>query len=165
MQDVTVAAPGVPHSGDSRWDTAVVASLITELSMVRDDLLALEARYDGEFSVIHSEQRASARNLVHYMALRGHDLRHLQEKLACLGLSSLGRSEAYVLDTVDAVLSILHQLVGSHWQPPVEQMPPLSIRDGRALLEHNARRLLKDAPAGPERAHHGHHAERSGHGL
>ena len=146
MQDTTDAAPSAPRTGASRWDTGDVESLIAELSMIRADLLALEARYGEEFSLVHGGQRASARNLVHYMALRSHDLRHVQERLARLGLSSLGRSEAYVLDTVDAVLSILHQLVGSHWQPPAEQMPPLSIRSGRALLERNARGLLKDAP-------------------
>jgi len=37
---------------------------------------------------IHDAHRRSARNLVHYLALRKHDLRPLQSQLALLGLSS-----------------------------------------------------------------------------
>ena len=40
--------------------------------------------------------RASARNLVHYWALRQHDLQDLQQTLSAYGLSSLGRSEPHV---------------------------------------------------------------------
>jgi hypothetical protein len=35
--------------------------------------------------------------LIHYLALRRHDIRRLQEQLAALGLSSLGRMESHVL--------------------------------------------------------------------
>src|SRR5665213_2010256 len=54
--------------------------------------------------------QASARNLIHYLALRRHDLRALQPRLSALGLSSLGRSEDHVLATVDAVRVALQAL-------------------------------------------------------
>ena len=41
----------------------------------------------------------SACNLAHYLAMRQFDLRHLQDRLAQAGLSSLGRAEASVLST------------------------------------------------------------------
>ena len=41
----------------------------------------------------------SASNLAHYLALRQFDLRHLQDRLAHAGLSSLGRAEASILST------------------------------------------------------------------
>ena len=40
------------------------------------------------------DQQASARNLLHYLALRSHDLRGAQPLLASHGLSSLGRTES-----------------------------------------------------------------------
>ena len=43
----------------------------------------------------------SACNLAHYLAMRQFDLRHLQDRLAQAGLSSLGRAEASVLSTLD----------------------------------------------------------------
>ena len=41
----------------------------------------------------------SACNLAHYLAMRQFDLRHLQDRLAHAGLSSLGRAEASILST------------------------------------------------------------------
>jgi pyruvate kinase len=73
------------------------------LAGVRRELVDLERRLDDlekEMSAsierVPEEHRESARNLVHYIALRHHDLRDLQLRLAQLGLSSLGRSEGCV---------------------------------------------------------------------
>jgi pyruvate kinase len=52
----------------------------------------------------------SARNLAYYLALRHHDLRHLQAALRPWGLSSLGRIEAQVLQNLDAVIATLVKL-------------------------------------------------------
>jgi pyruvate kinase len=54
----------------------------------------------------------SAANLAHYLALRRRDLRHLQEALVPLGLSSLGRLEGRVLANLDAVLAALSVITG-----------------------------------------------------
>ena len=56
------------------------------------------------------ERRRSAENLLHYLALRSRDLRPLQDRLVRLGLSSLGRAEAHVLASIDAVLHNLYLL-------------------------------------------------------
>ena len=62
---------------------------------------------------VHPGHRESAENLLHYIALRGRDLRPLQIRLATVGLSSLGRAESHVLSAVDAVLAVLHRaLIG-----------------------------------------------------
>ena len=66
------------------------------------------------------ECRASARNLIHYLAVRQHDLRELQRGLARLGLSSLGRMEANVLPTLNAVLLALYRLAGETSSAEVE---------------------------------------------
>ena len=42
----------------------------------------------------------SALNLAHYIGLRTRDVRPMQLQLAALGLSSLGRSEGHVRDTL-----------------------------------------------------------------
>ena len=78
--------------------------LTTELTALRDRLLSAEAEHADLISRVRERHRASARNLVHYVALRGTDLRPLQEALSDAGLSSLGRLEAGVLGHVDACL-------------------------------------------------------------
>ena len=70
----------------------------------------VEAEERELLDAVHPDVRASAINLVHYLALRRHDLRTLQPRLSALGLSSLGRSEARVLEAVDAVRAALQAL-------------------------------------------------------
>ncbi|MFC2969813.1 pyruvate kinase [Acidimangrovimonas pyrenivorans] len=61
--------------------------------------------------------RSSARNLADYLALRSVDLRPLQDDLLALGLSSLGRCEAHVGPSLDAVISVLAALAGMAPEP------------------------------------------------
>ncbi|MDP2784969.1 MAG: pyruvate kinase [Sulfurimicrobium sp.] len=68
----------------------------------------------------HIRQRSflsSASNLAAYLGLRRHDLRHLQCRLGNLGLSSLGRSEAHVLASLDAIVHILKIISGKSLSP------------------------------------------------
>ena len=87
--------------------------LIKSLSLLISEMLALEASGLIDASELHPDHRASARNLMDYLALRRHDIRHLQSELAALGLSSLGRTEPHVLSSLHAVLSILLKLAGA----------------------------------------------------
>src|SRR5437667_12175805 len=59
---------------------------------------------------IHKENQASACNLLNYLALRRHDIREMQEQLAALGVSSLGRTEAHTLSSVSTVVDVLSRL-------------------------------------------------------
>ncbi|MCB1144154.1 MAG: hypothetical protein KDK54_18025 [Leptospiraceae bacterium] len=54
--------------------------------------------------------RLSLVNLEQYLKLRSMDITLLQEKLVKLGLSTLGRSHPYILDTINQVLIILAKL-------------------------------------------------------
>jgi pyruvate kinase len=92
-------------------------------------------------------RRESARNLLHYLALRRVDLRQLQRELADLGLSSLGRAEGHALHTLEAVLAHL----GGAQGPPSrhrEATPTLTPQAGRRILDLRTRRLLGPAPTG-----------------
>lgn len=57
----------------------------------------------------------SACNLAHYLAMRQFDLRHLQDRLAQAGLSSLGRAEASVLSTLDSLIEVLKRATDKHY--------------------------------------------------
>jgi pyruvate kinase len=88
---------------------------------------------------------ASAINLAHYLALRHHDLRHLQSELVPWGLSSLGRSESRVLANLDAVLATLASVCGkdpSQWPRP----PRRAFARGERRLRRNADELFGAAP-------------------
>ena len=80
-------------------------ALIEEVEALRARLVRAERDQSARLDRVAERHRASARNLVHYVALRGTDLRPLQDALSDVGLSSLGRMEAGVLGHVDAVLA------------------------------------------------------------
>jgi pyruvate kinase len=110
---------------------------------LRDALLAAEAARCDEIAATHPTFRRSAANLVHYVELRRHDVRGLQSHLAVAGLSSLGRSEASVLATIEAVLGVIARLTG---RDAPDEAAPVSITEGAELLRVNADRLLGSAP-------------------
>lgn len=87
-------------------------SLIRDLEALREDVVRCAESLDDRVDELPAERQASARNLMRYMALRNHDLRPLQERLAHVALSSIGRVESNVLATLDAVLQNLYVLSG-----------------------------------------------------
>ena len=126
--------------GDT-WDESACHALIEQLWSLRKGMLENEAALAPWLDGVDSGYRASARNLAHYLALRHIDRRPLQEKLARIGASSLGRSESNVLANVDKVLGILHRLTGQPWQPH-SQDEPVGIQSSRKLLERHTTELL-----------------------
>jgi pyruvate kinase len=124
---------------------ATLDSLIQSLQELHNDCLANEATLQEEIDRVAPEYRAGARNLVHYLALRQHDVRELQLELSCLGLSSLGRLEGHTLAAIDAVLVALHKLHGGP-HAVQEGGPPVDNESGIQILARHAEQLL--APVG-----------------
>jgi pyruvate kinase len=127
---------------------ALPQQLIQQLNVLRSEMLQLEASGLADSAGVHPDHRASAANLVHYLALRRHDIRQLQAQLASLGLSSLGRTESHVIGGLHAVMKILNQLAGRPDASPELPEGAPAIGDGAALLDRNSEVLLGPAPAG-----------------
>ncbi len=72
-------------------------AITQKLARLEEHLRDVEMRLHPVLAGVHSDWIESARNLVHYAALRQHDLRELQLLLQQHGLSSLGRSESFVM--------------------------------------------------------------------
>lgn len=110
------------------------------------DFVSSTAAEDARPGEVHPDNRDSALNLAHYVALRRQDIRSLQHDLARLGLSSLGRAEGHVLATIDLV----RQAVTSLGELPVpeDNEVPVDLTGGDRLLAENAERLLGHARGG-----------------
>lgn len=119
--------------------------LIPEITELYERAMALEASYSQPLDKVGIGYRKSARNLLHYLAVRQVDIRQLQIALASLGLSSLGRMEACTLFTLSTVLYALHRLAGEDWLPEVR--PPVDFDAGQMLLARHSETLL-GLPAG-----------------
>ena len=119
--------------------------LISKLHEILCSLIKHESDLRARASAVHPAYRKSAINLIHYLALRHQDIRTLQEELAALGLSSLGRTEAHVMSTLNAVLVALHHLAGRQIEVQAPSEYP-GFREGRSLLAAHTEALLGPAP-------------------
>ena len=129
------------------WRPETLRSLIDSLEAIRTDMVGLEAAFAEPGREIQPSHASSAANLLHYIALRRHDVRHLQEQLAAIGLSSLGRAESHVLGTLDSVLRILYRLAEGDRDPlPDRPGSPIQFSDGKALLDRHTEALLGPRP-------------------
>src|SRR6185295_11385341 len=102
--------------------SSIPLNVFDRLAAAVDDLrtraIDLENNLQNEIAQVTAEHHASARNLIHYLALRQEDIRGLQDDLSGLGLSSLGRLEGHVLATLEAVLGALNGLAGTRYERP-----------------------------------------------
>ena len=112
--------------------------------------LAAEEEFAGELDAAAPSMRASARNLVHYLSVRRHDVRELQDDLARLGLSSLGRMEAHVMASLEAVLEVLYALRKQPVPAEIAGPPPITFDTGDALLAEHAEAIFGPARRGRE---------------
>ncbi|CAN5325478.1 pyruvate kinase [soil metagenome] len=119
--------------------------LLGEVRALRQNLMEAEARASTQIASARPRHRYSATNLVHYVALRQHDVRDLQTRLARYGLSSLGRSESHLLASIDALIHSLEGLTGTAAES-TRQAP--QNPDGVELLSENAVNLLGPQPEG-----------------
>ncbi len=147
MNTTSIAPPVGPNP-------SAVAGLLAELTALRAEIATDAALPHPQLAAVHPNYRESARNLLHYLALRRRDRRALQLRLAAQGLSSLGRAESHVLATVDAVLGVLRALAGS--SPPVAEpraeaaLAGVDFERGQRLLAEHTEALL--GPASPGRS-------------
>ncbi|MGA9860327.1 MAG: pyruvate kinase [Solirubrobacteraceae bacterium] len=120
-------------------------ALSDQLSALGDELREAAGEWRPWDDAREDDRDASARNLMQYLALRGHDLRELQDGLVELGLSSLGRSEGHVQATVDAVQAALNALERRPSSRPSHPAPVGFARSRELLAERS------DALLGPVR--------------
>ncbi|WP_282281352.1 pyruvate kinase [Pseudomonas sp. PS02302] len=127
----------MPSRSTSRSRTLeqALATLLDKLRALRGALeqAAAEPRLDRQ--ALNPAYRASAQNLLAYLALRDNDLHGLQLQLSALGLSSLGRSEAAVLPTLATLINTLERLLGGRpaTRPTTRAANPLADH-ARALF-------------------------------
>ncbi len=98
-------------------------------------------------AIQRSAFRPAATNLAHYLALRRHDASHLQAELSAIGLSSLGRSEAKVLASFDAVIATLARLADAPAPPPYPSAA--RFQSGHEGISRDKTVLFGADPGGP----------------
>lgn len=136
-----------PSATDLKKSRQELLDLIQQLMSIRQEMLRFGERFKGSIDDLDPSYRESAKNLLHYLAFRRHDLRGLQSELAELGLSSLGRSESHVMATIEAVLNTLSRLADFPLQL-TDGADVLDFKSARRLLENHTKALLGPLPKG-----------------
>jgi pyruvate kinase len=117
--------------------------MIEQLDKLHQDALDLETKFSPAIKEVHPSFRKSARNLMHYLSLRQHDIRQLQQDLAQLGLSSLGRAEGHVLASLQAVHDLLCNLLEC---TIIKKQLSVTYNESSELLAKHTNELLGPAP-------------------
>lgn len=123
-----------------KTERATFDAMISQLDEVRETMERYERQHRQYLDAVHPNNRASAVNLVHFLALRNHDLRDLQTQLVEHGVAQLGDVRGHVAASLQAVRKVLFALAGRRGRAAAE--PALSIAEGREQLRVNTRALF-----------------------
>jgi len=128
-------------------------TLISRLEDILQFVESREADFADLIQQVQPHYRDSARNLVHYMALRSFDLRPIQEELSMMSISSLGHSEGYTLTNLKKILHLLRLVEGLRDYGVQEDFhSPLNYYRSKEQLQENTLQLFG--------AHPGHNSTR-----
>jgi pyruvate kinase len=136
-------------------EDAALAGVARDLIGLEASLAALESDMRAALARVPEETRESARNLVHYVALRQHDLRELQVQLAQLGLSSLSHCEGCVRASLLEVSRRAQEVLAFRDHPrakreadrlAAEQATALSWQAAKDHLHRNTREMFGPRP-------------------
>jgi pyruvate kinase len=120
--------------------------LIETFDSIRNDMLRLVEDSADLLKDVHPKHQLSARNLLHYLALRSRDLRPLQSRLAAVGLSSLGRAESHVFAALEAVLYALRRLASSDASVILPLPDAIDLATGQQLLDAHTEAIFGARP-------------------
>jgi len=120
--------------------------LLQQLDVLADELAAAGPEDAEALQSLHPSRRLSGCNLLHYLALRRHEIRPLQAQLAEQGLASLGLAEPHLAASLHAVRAVLRRALGE--TPPAMRSSAPSMSQGIELLAQATSRLLGPPPQG-----------------
>lgn len=114
--------------------------LINEIDQLIKGCEEAEIEFASYLSNVHPNYEVSARNLVHYRALRTIDIRGIQKRLGSLGLSRFARAQSHVLASLKSTQRILQSMISQ--EPASSERYFLSIKKGEKLIRTHAKALL-----------------------
>jgi pyruvate kinase len=128
-------------------DALRIERAIRAMEQLKASALALEKEFEAALQRTSPTARESAYNLIHYLALRQHDIRDLQYTLSSMGLSSLGLTEAHVMASLNGGLIALYRLIEREVPADLLVPPPITFENGRELLAEHTLTAFGPKPA------------------
>lgn len=123
-----------------------IDELLSRIDLIVEETGSFEEKYQQAIDAVHPSYRESALNLIHYLALRHHDIRDMQKNLGFLGLSRLAKTEAHVMASLNFTRLILNRLKGN--MDEIQGRQAISIKKSTKLLRANTKALFGNKPKG-----------------
>lgn len=117
-----------------------IRTLILKIDQLIDHVMKAELRYSGKTQQVHPSFEKSAKNLIHYRALRSIDITDLQKSLGQLGLSRLVRAEPHILASLINSKFILSKLIDGDLVKDVKKK--VSLKKSQKLIKTHTKKLL-----------------------
>lgn len=103
-----------------------------------------EQRYQTQIENVHVNYRESAKNLIHYLALRSFDIDVFQKKLNDIGLPNTTSSESSVLSNLIIFKTIINHLLLIEDKSPKKSF--ITNIEGKELLKKHSIALFGETP-------------------
>src|SRR5690606_20121296 len=119
---------------------SIQSTLQRDLERLDSYMLSVEQQFESHIQNVHASQEKSARNLIHYLAVRCKDIRDLQDRLHEQGLSSLTNAESHIRSQVLSVLKYLGVKVPE---------AVVTFKGGKQLLKEKVKTLFGPCSESP----------------
>lgn len=112
-----------------KMESMITEDIYNELVELKSKILA---------STNENEQNQSIKNLQAYISLRSQDISELQNKLTNIGLSSLGRSQSCVINSLNQDIFILSKLLNKKYIQTQNDKDTLNFDDAKTIMLKNS---------------------------
>ena len=110
-------------------ESKIIETTYSQLVELKEELLS---------SIDQNNSNQSIQNLQAYIKLRSLDLRELQNNLANLGLSSLGRAQSCVINSINQDILILSKLLHIPYEQTQNDLDVLNYDDAKNIMLKNS---------------------------
>lgn len=110
------------------------------IDLVLAKLSEYEIKYDAQIKNVHPNYSKSAKNLIHYLALRSFNVDEFQSKLSEIGLPNSGGSELSILHNLLNFKTIVNSLLKI--EEPINTELFLTNKEAKKLLKTNSKVLF-----------------------
>jgi len=122
------------------FETEKLEEIRIQIDLILEKILEYENRYKTQIASVHPNYTKSAKNLIHYIALRSFDNDVFQDKLSKIGLPNTSSSESSVLHNLLVYKTIINHLLNNK---SIEETPNyLTKSESKQLLKKHANALF-----------------------
>ncbi len=114
--------------------------IVVALDSVIDKISEFENKYKSQLNNVHPNYSQSAKNLVHYLAMRSFNINIFQEKLEEIGLPSALESQNNILYGLLSFRTVINSLLNNEIFD--EEQKHLNNKEVKKILEQNSKALF-----------------------